>query len=167
MIAIALKILVMVHGWSTSLPSWSLNTSWQQHFPILATPQNNMWSFITPNLCGSSFYWTNHWATNGLTLGFHFRTSAPSYFFQHALWHDIWSPSCSNFMIFWPWGGHLDYSLINFPNLLIIFPILFHNVFTMSFNYRYLSMRAHIPPTLWVSTYYIPFMAIIAREPMM
>jgi len=43
------------------------------------TPQNNMWSFVSPNMCVSSSFWTTHWVTNCLTLGFHLWMFASSY----------------------------------------------------------------------------------------
>jgi hypothetical protein len=99
-------------------------------------------------MCMSFFLWTTHWAINGLTSRFHFEVFASSYPFQHALRQDIWNPSCSNLIMFRPWGGCMFYISTNLPSLLIIFPILLHNVPNMiwrvtSFNSRYPLMCVH------------------------
>jgi hypothetical protein len=69
---------------------------------------------------------------------------------------DIWSPLCLNFILFWPWGGCSAYSLINLPNLSIIFPNFPHSVSntaqtTTSFNCK---------PPWCVCTHPINFMGI-------
>jgi len=50
--------------------------------------------------------------------------------------------------MFWFWSRHLVYNLSNFPSLLIMFPILFHNPLnvtwiTTSFNCKYPSICVH------------------------
>jgi hypothetical protein len=107
-----------------------------------------MWSLTTLSLCVSSSVWTTYRATNGSTLRFHFRAFTPSYPFQHALWWDIWSPSCLNFILFWPRGRCLAYNSTNFPSLLIIFPNFLHNISyttwtTPSLNCRHPFMCLH------------------------
>jgi len=72
----------------------------------------------------------------------------PSYLFQHVLQQDIWNPSCPNFIMFWPRGEYLAYSLTNLPKLSINFPGLFHNTsnttwIAPSLNCRCLSMHVH------------------------
>jgi len=72
----------------------------------------------------------------------------PSYPFHHVFWRDIWSPSCLNFIMFWPRGECLVYNSTSLPNLLIIFPNFFHNTLyairiTPSFNYMHPSMCVH------------------------
>ncbi len=101
-----------------------------------------MWSLTTPNSCMFSFVWIIYRATNGLTSRFHLGTFAPSYLFQYALQRDIWSPSCPNFIMFWPKGGCLVYSSTNLFELSINFPGLFHSASNMtwttpSINCRY------------------------------
>jgi hypothetical protein len=85
-------------------------------------------SSTIPNMSVSSSLWTTHWPTNGSISRFHLEAFAPSYPFQHAVWQDIWNPLCSNLIMFRPWGERLVYNSIKFPHILIIFPILFHNV---------------------------------------
>jgi hypothetical protein len=73
---------------------------------------------------------------------------SPSHPFQHVLQHNTSCPSCSNSIMFRPWGECLPYSWTNFPNLSIIFPNCLHNIVdvvwtTTSFNYRYPSMHVH------------------------
>ncbi len=92
--------------------------------------------------------------------------------FQHALKHDSWSPSCPNSIMFWPRGRCLVYSStnpfelsINFPDLFIVLRIwlgLAHPLIA-----GILDACAHIASTLWLSIFYVVFMAISAHEPMM
>jgi len=100
-----------------------------------------MWSSTTPNPCMCSSIWTTHWVTNGSTSKFHLRAFAPSYLFQHAFQWDIWSPSCPNFIMFYPKGRCLAYNLTNFPNLLIIFPNFSHNILYTTWTTPFLSCR--------------------------
>ncbi len=128
-----------------------------------------MWSPIVTSLCMSSFVWTTHLATNGSTARFHFRTFIPSYPFQHVFQWDIWSSSCSNFIMFWPKGECLAYSSTNFPKLLTKLPDLFHNAShttwtTPSINYKYLSMRVHTSHRPYG---YPPLMATNTQKPIM
>jgi len=56
--------------------------------------------------------------------------------------------SCSNFVMFWPKGKCLAYSLTNLSSFFIFFLIFFHNPSnaiwsTLTFNYRYPSIRVH------------------------
>jgi hypothetical protein len=74
--------------------------------------------------------------------------STSSYPFQHTFQWDIWSPSCSNFIMFWPKGRHLAYSSTSFPSFFIIFVKFLHNILyatwtTPSFNCKHFSMCVH------------------------
>jgi hypothetical protein len=107
-----------------------------------------MWSLIALSLCMFSFIWIIHWATNGSTSRLHLGVFAPSYPFQHVFWQDVWSPSCSNFIMFWPKCGCLVYNSTNFPKLLTNFFNFFHYVSNMtwiapSLNCRYFLMCVH------------------------
>jgi len=73
-------------------------------------------------MCVSFSLWTIQRATNGLISRFHPGVFTPSILFQHALWQDIWNPSCSNLIMFWPQGMHLTYSPTNLPNLWLSSP---------------------------------------------
>jgi hypothetical protein len=69
-------------------------------------------------------------------------------FFYHVLQHDIWGPLCSNFIMFWPKGKHLAYSLTNLSSLSIIIPSFLHTTLyitwiTPSFNCKHPSMCIH------------------------
>jgi hypothetical protein len=72
----------------------------------------------------------------------------------------------------WPKGGCLAYNSTDLPNLLVIFPILFHNTSYVTWIYPILQLQAsfdvyaHIPSTLWVSIFYVVLMATNALEPM-
>jgi len=52
--------------------------------------------------CVSFSIWTIHRATNGSIWRFHLGMFALSYPFQHIFRQNIWSPSCPNFIMFWP-----------------------------------------------------------------
>jgi hypothetical protein len=54
----------------------------QQHLKVAR-------DLLSPSTCVGLFFKTIHWATNGLTLGFHFEIFTPSYLLQHAFQHDI------------------------------------------------------------------------------
>ncbi len=75
--------------------------------------------------------------------------------------------------MFWSRGGCLASNSINFPNFSITFSSFFHNTSyvvwtTTSFNCKHPSnVCAHIPSTLWVSTFYVVFIIMNALEPMM
>jgi hypothetical protein len=66
--------------------------------------------------------------------------------------------------MFWPRGGHLVYILTSFPNLSIIFSNFLEH-FVQDLEYPILQLQAsfnvcaHIPSTLWVSIFYVVFMA--------
>jgi hypothetical protein len=82
-----------------------------------------MWFSTAFNSCMSSFVWTTHRTTNGLTSRLHFGTIIP--FPTWSLMKYL-NPSCSNFIMLWLKGKRLAYNLTNIPNLLISFPGLFH-----------------------------------------
>jgi hypothetical protein len=74
--------------------------------------------------------------------------STPSYPFQHVFQQNIWSPSCPNFIMFWPKGECLAYSSTSLPKLSINFPSLFHNIsnttwIAPSLNCKSPSMHVH------------------------
>jgi hypothetical protein len=122
-----------------SLPFYSFNASWHQHLPFLATLQDGMWSFITPNIGVFYSFWIIYRTTNGSISKFHLRASNMPFsicslmrysrLIVHKFYHVL------------VLSGHLAYSSISFPNLSIIFPNFFHIISnavktTTSFNCR-------------------------------
>jgi len=69
-------------------------------------------------------------------------------------WWNFWSPSCSNFIMFGPYGGCLVYNSTNFPNLLIIFPNFLHITLDVAWINTSFNCK---PPPLCMHTSNWPF----------
>jgi len=87
--------------------------------------------------CVSFSIWTIHRATNGSIWRFHLGMFTLSYPFQHIFRQNIWSPSCPNFIMFWP----TIYAWFTTRLIFLTFR-LFSSIFYIVFH-----MRLGLPPS--------------------
>ncbi len=104
----------------------------QQHFKVA-------YDFLSPQHAHVFFFLNNSFNNKWFDFKIPFLRVCTTIFSLKCFWMGYLKPIVLNFIMFWPQGRHLPYSLINLPNFFIIFPSFFQNISdatrtTTSFN---------------------------------